>query len=253
MKAWMAGVMTLLTTTAGAARAEEAKSPATPATVWTVLGGTGKAEGTETIRIVRRNGELFASGEVKKGKKPVRTHVRRKADGALEKYERIDGSVRGPGARVFEFGGQMRYAAVNGAGQPVVLESPIAGALWDPAAWHLLALWPWPEECKAQTSLGIWSLERKAAGKAEMACEAGRKVKNADGEAVSVRSWQVSLGGTKLKVLVDDAGAVVAVEGEGRSLLLAKWALEGEAPAALPSAEGDSGEAAELKERGAGP
>ena len=45
----------------------------------------------------------------------------------------------------------------------------------------------------------------------------------------------------------------VAVEGEGRSLLLAKWALEGEAPAALPSAEGDSGEAAELKERGAGP
>ncbi len=253
MKAWMAGVMALLTAAAATGARADEKPSGPPATVWTVLGKGGGAEGTETVRIVRRDGEVFASGEVKRGKKAgVRTHIRRKADGALAKYERIDGTVKGTGARVFEFEGRMRHASVNGSGKPVDLESPIAGGLWDPAAWHLLVLWAWPDECKASTSLGIWSVDKKAAGRAELACEAGRKVKNASGEAVSVHSWKVSVGGTGLTVLVDKAGAVVAVEGDGRSMLLAKWASDA-GTAAAPTGEGDGGEAEALKERGAGP
>jgi hypothetical protein len=253
MKWMMTGAAALVAAAVGGGARADDKPAGPPATVWTVLGKGGAAEGTETMRIVRRDGEVFASGEVKRGKKgAVRTHVRRKADGALAKYERIDGSVKGPGARVYEFEGRMRHASVNGSGKPVDLESPIQGALWDPAAWHLLALWSWPEECKSSASLGIWSLERKAAGRAELACEAGRKVKNASGEAVAVHSWKVSLGGTALTVLVDKAGQVVAAEGDGRSMLLAKWASDAGA-AAVPAEAGEAGEAEELKERGAGP
>ena len=43
-----------------------------------------------------------------------------------------------------------------------------------------------------------------------------------------------------------------AVEGDGRSMLLAKWASDA-GTAAAPTGEGDGGEAEALKERGAGP
>jgi hypothetical protein len=251
-----AGLAGLLSVAAGAARADE-KPSGPPATVWTVLSGRAKAEGSESLRVVRHeDGKVFASGEVKgggKGRKASKTFVQRKADGALAKYERRDGGVTGPGVRVFEFEGKMRHAAINGSGKPVELGAAIAGAVWDPAAWHLLALWSWPDECKASTSLAIWSVDKKAAGKAELACESGRKVRNAAGESVPVHAWKVT-GGVTLTVLVA-RGQVVAAEGDGRSILLAKWSLDGEAPAetAPAGAEGEAEGTADLKERGTGP
>jgi hypothetical protein len=252
-----AGLAGLLSMTATAAQADE-KPSGPPPTVWTVLSASGKADGSETLRVVRHeDGKVFASGETKgggKARKAVKTFVQRKGDGALAKYERRDGGVNGPGVRVFEFEGQMRYATVNGAGRPVELGGAITGALWDSAAWHLVDLWPWPDECKPSTSLTIWSVDRKAAGKVELACEGGRKVRDAAGETVSVNAWKVT-GGVTLTVLVARGGRVVAADGEGRSLLLARWSLDGAAPAADAPAGGDAEtEGTEaLKERGTGP
>jgi hypothetical protein len=241
------------------ALAEETKAGAPPTTTWAVLDDKGKALGTELIRIVRHaDGAVFASGEAKVGPKNkrrlVRTHVQRKADGALVKYQRMDGGAKADGVRVFEFDGKTRIVPVTGgsAGKPTDLADPIRAGLVDGDTWHLLALWAWPSECKPNATIATFDLAARKGARTAVRCVGTERVTDPKKTAVAVDVWEFTAPGGDLKVFVERGGRVVGVRGAKRQMLLNQWSWQGVAAVADEPGEGE-GEDAELKERGAGP
>ena len=241
------------------AHAEDTKAGAPPTTTWAVLDDKGKPLGTELIRIVRHaDGAVFASGEAKVGPKNkrrvVRTHVQRRADGALVKYQRMDGGAKADGVRVFEFEGKTRIVPVTGgsAGKATDLADPIRAGLVDGDTWHLLALWAWPSECKANATLQTFDLATRKAAPTAIRCTGNERLTDPKKATVQVDVWEFAAPGGDVKVFVERGGRVVGVRGAKRQMLLNQWSWQGVAAVTDDTGEGE-GEDAELKERGAGP
>lgn len=241
------------------ASADEGGDGPTP-TVYALVDGKGKAAGTETLRVVRQaDGAVFASGEVKLGpkgkKKLIRTHVQRKSDGAIARYQRTEGGLKGTGLRIFEFEGRTRTAPVNAPGKPADLAGPITHPLWDKGLWHLLALWPWPKRCERGMALEVYDVTKQAARAVTLDCEGAGTVLNPDKAQVATRRFKVTgLLGEALVAHVAEGGKLLGVKGATQEMLINKWGWD---TAVTVVGDGDEAdvdeEEAEIKERGAGP
>lgn len=240
-------------------RADEGGDGPKP-TVYALVDGKGKAAGTETLRVVRQaDGAVFASGEVKLGpkgrKKLIRTHVQRKSDGAIARYQRTEGGLKGSGLRIFEFEGRTRTAPVNAPGKPTDLAGPITQPLWDKGLWHLLALWPWPRRCDRGVSFEIYDIARQAPRAVTLDCEGAGTVLDPDKAKVATRRFKVSgLLPEPIVAHVAEGGKLLGVKGVAQEMLINKWGWD---TAATVVGDGDEAEVdeeeAEIKERGAGP
>lgn len=246
---WIAVALALATSSA---RADDDKSGML--TTWTHL-VDGKVVATETSRTVQtESGNFYASGEIKwkTGKKVhKRTHVQKSGD-RLVRYQRMDGGVKAPGVRIFEWEGQLRLAFINAAGKPVDLGALGTSRLWDGELLHLMAVWGLPKQCRAARQ-PYFDVQKQAPGEATFSCAGTRRALDGDKKPVELNVFSVTgVPGDAIEVWVDGQGGLVGGKIGNRTMLRAKFALEGQKVATPDDGEGDDEDKKAIKDRGVG-
>jgi len=248
LRVWLGAGLVLMT---ASARAEDDKSGRL--TTWTHT-VDGKVVASESLRTVdSASGSFFASGEYKQkaGKKThKRSHVQRTGD-RLVRYQRMDGGPKAPGVRIFEWEGQLRLAQLNGSGKPVDLGTLTTTRLWDGDLLHLVALWGLPDECRA-ARFGYFDVDKKTTGEASVSCTGRKKAVDDKKNAVDLNVFSLSgVPGDEVELWVDGRGELIGAKHDGKTMLRAKFALEGQKEVA-PADEGEDEEKKAIKDRGVG-
>lgn len=245
---WLGAGLVLLS---ASARAEDDKSGRLVTWTHTV---DGKAVASESLRTVdSASGSFFASGEykLKAGKKTHRrSHVQRTGE-RLVRYQRMDGGPRAPGIRIFEWEGQLRLAQLNGSGKPVDLGTLATARLWDADLLHLVALWGLPDACKG-ARFAYFDVNKQATGEASVSCTGTKKAVDDKKNAIELNVFSLSgVPGEAVELWVDERGGLVGAKHGTKTMLRAKYALEGQKEVA-PTDEGEDEEKKAIKERGVG-
>lgn len=216
----------------------------------------GKVTATETLRtVVSASGNFFASGEykMKAGKKThKRSHLQRTSEGRIQRYQRMDGGPKAPGIRIFEWEGQMRLAQVNGTGKPVDLGALPSGRIWEADMLHLIALWGLPTECKA-ARLTYFDVAKQARGEANLSCTGKKRATDDKKQAREVNVFGLGgVPGEAVELWVDTSGELLGAKIGARTMLRAKYAIEGIKEVAPAEDEGEDAEKQAIKDRGVG-
>lgn len=255
MKTWMVALTTLIGSLVGTqmnAHADDDKSGVL--TTWSHL-VDGKVVATENTRTVSsESGSFFASGEIKwkTGKKQHRrTHLQKSGD-KLVRYQRMDGGPKAPGVRIFEWEGQMRLAWLNGSGKPVDLGALSTTRVWEgPELMHLVAHWGLPKACRS-AKLAYLDVATQKTLEASLACTGSRRATDADKRAVELNVFSLEgVSGDGAELWVDGQGVLIGAKVGTRTMLRAKFALEGSREVAPVDGEDDEDKKA-IKERGVG-
>ncbi len=259
MKTWVVALATVIGGLGGAvisqgdARAEDDKSGVL--TTWSHL-VDGKVVATENTRTVTsETGSYFASGEIKwkTGKKQHRrTHQQSNGD-RLVRYQRMDGGPKAPGVRIFEWEGQMRLAWLNGSGKPVDLGGLETRRIWDgPELLHLVAHWGLPRACRSGR-ISYLDIGTQKTGEASLTCVGSKRMTDDDKRPLEVNVFTLEgVPGDAAELWVDGQGALIGAKYGARTMLRAKFAIEGSREVAPGDADGDDEDKKAIKERGVG-
>ena len=251
MKAgWLVALVTLI---GGAAHADDDKSGVL--TTWSHL-VDGKVVATESTRAVSSaTGNFFASGEIKwkTGKKVhKRTHFQKRGD-KLVRYQRLDGGPKAPGVRIFEWENQMRLAWINSSGKPVDLGNLATTRVWDGDLLHLVSHWGLPKGCRA-AKLSYFDIATQTTKEATFNCTGTRRATDADKRPLEVHAFTLGgVSGDPVELWIDGQGALIGAKVGTRTMLRAKFALDGTrevAPADDSDTDDDDKKA--IRDRGVG-
>ncbi|MCA9516418.1 MAG: hypothetical protein KC635_15870 [Myxococcales bacterium] len=203
-------------------------------TTWIVTQGDA-AVGSETLRLVKKDGGVFASGDrnLKKAKK--KEHVQyflQRSGGDLVKYRRAEAGRKGEGVMVFTVDGRLRITGVNTGVKTTDLADVSTQHVWDarfPSHLAFLA----PKLKGDSVSVPWFDPGSKKTGTARLVRGAAARLADAKKQPVEVTTWTTEgQPGPAATLYVDGAGHLVGVKLADEALLLKGWGWEGKAPEA---------------------
>jgi hypothetical protein len=198
------------------------KAPKLVKVIWNVT-LDGKLVSKVTYRETKSvTGARYMSWRLKpedKKKPPSWVLFQVKADGALQKYQRLEDKRKGAGVIAFSKGNKVRVVGRNQKRAPVEMEVAYH-LLWDPMGW--LTLSPWmPKLAKAAgpVRLSMYDVEKGRSGDVEAVPTESKLYKAKDNSEVPVKRWTlVGLGPIPVLAYTNMKGALMAVTSGDRRL-----------------------------------
>jgi len=183
----------------------------------------GQEIGVTTLRVSQSKTGKYAAWKLKTTNKdhtPQWALHRKKNDGALVKYQRLEDKRLGAGVIAFSKGNMVRIVGKNQKRAPIEIETSYH-ALWDPKTW--LSVWDWPTRLgKAGDSvrMAIYNVQTGAKGAVEGTRGTVSVYKLKDTTVLEAVKWTLTgLGPRPLTVYLTQAGKLLYLTDGARSML----------------------------------